>query len=66
MSIPKTISVTALIAALGSLATALVTRDVHAAGASILAIVTVFLPALSLLPWFQSKPDPTPGQPTPA
>ena len=64
MSIPKTISVVALIAALASLATALVSHDVHATGASILAVVTVFLPALSLLPWFQSNPPP--GPPTPA
>ena len=47
------ISVVAMIAAVAAVATALITHDSEALITSVLALVTVFLPAVQLvLPWF--------------
>jgi hypothetical protein len=51
------LSVVALIAALSGIGTAIATKDSESLATSVLALVTVFLPAVQLiLPWFTSSP----------
>ena len=54
------LSVVALITAVAGIATAIATENSQALAASILALVTAFLPSIVLiLPWFQPPTEPT-------